>query len=87
MLVKNHITLEHLNDYITTSPKINPRVLIVDDIERAEIPISQIFGYFSEFIYETDIRLIFIGNEERIPEKENTENDATKRNTDFSLIK
>lgn len=84
---KIEIDFAQLNNYIKKLPQRNSRVLIIDDIERAEIPISQIFGYFSELIYETNIRVIFVGNEEKIVQHEDTENDTIKRKTDFALIK
>ena len=54
---------------------VDKKVLIVDDIERAEISINQIFGCFSQLISDSDIRVIFIGNEEKIePSSSNFKN-------------
>lgn len=44
--------------------------LIIDDFERAILTPNQIFGYFSEIITESDTRIIFIGNEENIYDKD-----------------
>ncbi|MBP5434916.1 AAA family ATPase [bacterium] len=45
---------------------ISKKLLIVDDFERASMEPCDIFGYFSEIISESDTRVIFIGNEEKI---------------------
>lgn len=45
---------------------ISKKLLIVDDFERALMEPCEIFGYFSELITESDTRVIFIGNEEKI---------------------
>lgn len=86
-----NVDLSHLDRYIKSFSEVDKKVLIVDDIERAEIPISQIFGYFSNIISETDVRVIFVGNEEKIY----NENDISKKeknssntdNSDYNLIK
>lgn len=44
--------------------------IIVDDIERALISISEIFGYFSDFITDSYIRIIFVGDETKIEDQE-----------------
>ena len=49
---------------------IQKKLLIVDDFERASMPPWKIFGYFSELITESDTRVIFIGNEEKISEQD-----------------
>ncbi|MBR0101805.1 MAG: hypothetical protein IJP90_19070 [Treponema sp.] len=53
------------------------KLLIVDDVERCAIPISELFGFFSEEILERKVRTIFISNDEKIQnsESENTLND------------
>lgn len=61
--------------------KINKKFLIVDDLERANLSPQQIFAYFSEIITESDIKVIFIGNEEKIANK----NDEEKK--EFTQIK
>ena len=48
---------------------ISKRLIIVDDFERAILSPNQIFGYFSEIITESDTRVIFIGNEDKIFDK------------------
>jgi len=47
---------------------VSKRLIVVDDIERIDssFSINQVFAYFSEIITESDIRVIFIGNEEKI---------------------
>lgn len=55
------------------------KLLIVDDIERCAIPISELLGFFPEEILEKKVRAIFISNDEKIQNsvsaKENTLND------------
>ncbi|MBR6199353.1 MAG: AAA family ATPase [Spirochaetales bacterium] len=46
------------------------KLLIVDDFERALMKPCEIFGYFSEIITESDTKVIFIGNEEKIENKD-----------------
>lgn len=50
--------------------KIQKKLIIVDDFERASMDACEIFGYFSEIIAESDTKVIFIGNEEKISEKD-----------------
>ena len=49
------------------------KLVIVDDIERATLSPSQIFGYFYEYLYQLGIKIIFIGNEKHIPKKNDFE--------------
>ncbi len=51
---------------------VQKKLIIVDDFERALMNPCEIFGYFSEIITESDTKVIFIGNEEKISDK-NTE--------------
>lgn len=44
------------------------KLLVVDDFERALMTPCAIFGYFSELITESETRVIFVGNEEKIAE-------------------
>ena len=46
------------------------KVIIVDDFERALIPSESILGYFSSIISDTNNRVIFVGNEEKVDDKE-----------------
>jgi len=46
--------------------KINGKILIVDDIERCSITIPELFGFFSEYIIEEDLKTIFISNDKEI---------------------
>lgn len=56
---------------------VSKRLIVVDDIERIDssFSINQVFAYFSEIITESDIRVIFIGNEEKIYGKSEEEKD------------
>lgn len=54
---------------------ISKRLIVVDDFERAVLSPEQIFAYFSEIITESNTRIIFIGNEEKIYDE-----DAQKKN-------
>jgi hypothetical protein len=47
------------------------KVIIVDDLERSGLSPSQIFGYFSEHLYQHGIKIIFIGNEDIITKDDN----------------
>lgn len=40
--------------------------IVIDDLERASMPIHEIMGYLYNYILEQDIRVIFIGNEDEI---------------------
>lgn len=60
---------------------VSKRLIVVDDLERIDSSFSpnQVFAYFSEIITESDIRVIFVGNEEKIADKsENEKNDYLK---------
>jgi len=46
--------------------ELEKKLFIIDDIERTKLCPSQIFGYFSEYLYQLNIKLLFIGNEEKI---------------------
>ena len=48
---------------------IAKKLIIVDDFERALLEPCEIFGYFSEIIAQSNTKVIFIGNEEKIAEK------------------
>lgn len=61
--------------------KLEKKLIIVDDIERANISISEIFGYFSDYLYQNNLKIIYIGNEDRI---EDISSDETKK---YKLIK
>jgi hypothetical protein len=50
--------------------KIQKKLLVVDDFERAFIEPSQIFGYFSEMINQSNCKVIFIGNEDQIGDQD-----------------
>lgn len=54
------------------------KVIIVDDIERCSISPQNIFGFFSNFIVEQNIKVIFICNQEELLKK-NTENNEYLR--------
>jgi len=60
---------------------INTRVIIVDDIERSGLSPSEIFGYFSDFIITGTVRIIFVGNEEKI------ENENSQKKNEYLAIK
>lgn len=46
------------------------KLLIIDDIERCSIPITEIFGFFSEDILENNLRAIFISNDKKIKDSD-----------------
>jgi predicted nucleic-acid-binding protein len=48
------------------SKELEKKLIIIDDIERTSLCPSQIFGYFSEYLYQLNMKLIFIGHEEII---------------------
>ena len=47
------------------------KILILDDIERCSIPITEIFGFFAEEIIEKNLKAIFISNDKKIKESDN----------------
>ncbi len=49
----------------TKTLKLN-KVFIVDDIERSSIPVTEIFGYFSNFINDNNAKVIFICSEDNL---------------------
>ncbi|MDE6244533.1 MAG: KAP family NTPase, partial [Treponemataceae bacterium] len=51
------------------------KLLVVDDMERCSIPMSELFGFFSEEILEKNVRAIFISNDVKIKEL-NIDNDT-----------
>lgn len=55
------------------------KVIIVDDLERSSMPISDIMGYFYNYIIEQGIRIIFIGNEDEIKNTDGELNIEYKR--------
>jgi len=60
------------------SKELSKKLIIVDDIERANLSSSQIFGYFSEYLYELNLKIIFIGNEDIIPISDNEKDNYLK---------
>ena len=52
-----------------TAKNIAKKLIVVDDFERALLEPCEIFGYFSEIIAQSNTKVIFIGNEEKIAEK------------------
>ena len=59
------------------------KLLVVDDMERCSIPMSELFGFFSEEILEKNVRAIFISNDAKIKEL-NADNDTLN---DYKSIK
>ena len=49
---------------------IAKKLIVVDDFERALLEPCEIFGYFSEIIAQSNTKVIFIGNEEKIAKKD-----------------
>lgn len=45
------------------------KIFIIDDMERCNIPPNEILGFFSDFIVEYNMKVIFIGNIEKIHNK------------------
>ena len=63
--------LEMVTNEKTTS--YNCKVLFVDDIERSNMPLKELLGYFSQSI-DKDTRVVFIADEDKIPQKEEFKN-------------
>ena len=53
-----------------TAKNIAKKLIVVDDFERALLEPCEIFGYFSEIIAQSNTKVIFIGNEEKIAKKD-----------------
>ncbi|QOW46163.1 MULTISPECIES: P-loop NTPase fold protein [Acinetobacter] len=49
-------------------------VLIFDDVERCQIPISEVLGYINYFVEHLNSKVILIGNEDEISKKEINKN-------------
>lgn len=47
------------------------KIIVVDDLERSDIPINEVLGFFFEAIIKYDARVIFIGNENEVLSKYN----------------
>lgn len=63
------------------------KLLIVDDIERCSIPMSELFGFFSEEILEKKVRAIFITNDAKIKESNVNEDEKGGTLNDYKSIK
>jgi predicted AAA+ superfamily ATPase len=50
--------------------KFQLKVYIFDDIERSEIPINKVLGYINEFVEHGGCKVIIVGNEAEIADKE-----------------
>lgn len=50
--------------------KSKNKILFVDDVERSNIPISLLFGYFHDLIIEHNVRVVFIASEDVLKEKD-----------------
>jgi len=48
------------------SKELEKKLIIVDDIERTKLSPIEIFGYFSEYLNQLNMKLIFIGNDDQI---------------------
>lgn len=62
------------------------KILIVDDIERCSIPMSEFLGFFSEEILEKNLRAIFISNDKIIKQLDESKKDNDIRN-EYNSIK
>lgn len=49
-------------------------ILIFDDVERCQLPISELLGYINYFVEHMNSKVILIGNEEEISKKEINKN-------------
>jgi len=58
---------------------INKKLIVVDDLERAFLDPGQVFGYFSEIVNQSDCKVIFVGNEEQIADKDEKIKDKFNR--------
>lgn len=63
------------------------KLLVIDDIERCSIPISELFGFFSEEILEKKVKAIFISNDEKIKELNASESKKDDLLNDYKSIK
>lgn len=78
------ITLNGTNSKKNKKIKLNEiekKLLVVDDFERAILSPNEIFGYFSEIISDSEVKVIFIGNEEKIFNKD------TEKKNEYLRIK
>lgn len=63
------------------------KLLIIDDIERCSIPISELFGFFSEEILEKKVKAIFISNDEKIKKLNSLESEKDDLLNGYKSIK
>lgn len=63
------------------------KLLIVDDIERCAIPMSELLGFFSEEILEKKLRAIFISDDKKIKKLQNSENEKEDILNDYKSTK
>lgn len=61
----------NINDLLEKGENL---ILIFDDVERCQIPISEILGYINYFVEHLNSKVILIGNEEEISKKEINKN-------------
>lgn len=66
-------------DIIQDKDKKNEmKLLILDDIERSSIQISEIFGFCSEYIVNENVKAIFIFNEKKLQDEEKCKTEKEK---------
>jgi hypothetical protein len=74
VILKSQLNLEIDQNEKSASVNLNTleikKLIIVDDIERCCLTPSQIFGYFSEYLYQLGMKIIFIGNEDYITQRD-----------------
>lgn len=57
---------------------IQNKLLVIDDIERSSIQISEIFGFCSEYIVNENVKAIFIFNETKLQDEEKCKTEKEK---------
>ena len=72
------IPMESIRNLIAQLQKLDSYVFIFDDIERCEMPISELMGYINDFVEHKKVKAIIIANEDEILRKNLNENAELK---------
>lgn len=67
---------EILKDVEVDTALFSKRVICFDDLERCNIPLSEVLGYINNFVEHKNSKVLILSDESKIPNKENL-NDST----------
>jgi len=75
---KMELDLNRLLDLKSLATKLSRAIIIIDDIERSNCNINELFGYINRFIEHDGIKIILVANEKHISELSHVENQELK---------